>query len=74
MDLINSVRPTPQQFQTALNVQKKLDSQGALGIPVVSGQTVEKSAQQSGPSSGMKRQNVGDGSSGAPPPQKKSRN
>ncbi|WCJ24873.1 hypothetical protein M5689_006800 [Euphorbia peplus] len=45
MDMINTVRPTPQQYQTALNVKQKLDSQGALGVPVGSSQTGEKFAQ-----------------------------
>ncbi|WCJ30574.1 hypothetical protein M5689_012124 [Euphorbia peplus] len=74
MDMINTVRPTPQQYSTAMKVQQKLDSQGALGIPVGSGQTGEKSGQQSGLNTGVKRQSVVEGSSGVPPPQKKPRN
>ncbi|WCJ31552.1 hypothetical protein M5689_013035 [Euphorbia peplus] len=66
MDLINSVRPTPVQYQTALNVQQKLKSQGALGVAIGSGQTGEKS--------GQKRSSAAGGSSVVPPPQKKSRN
>ncbi|WCJ31586.1 hypothetical protein M5689_013067 [Euphorbia peplus] len=66
MDLINSVRPTPVQYQTALNVQQKLKSQGALGVAIGSGQTGEKS--------GQKRSSAAGGSSVIPPPQKKSRN
>ncbi|WCJ24548.1 hypothetical protein M5689_006499 [Euphorbia peplus] len=66
MDLINTVRPTPVQYQTALNVQQKLKSQGALGVAVGSGQTGEKS--------GQKRSSAAEGSSGVPPPQKKPRN
>ncbi|WCJ31530.1 hypothetical protein M5689_013019 [Euphorbia peplus] len=79
MDLVNSVRPTAQQYQTALKVQQKLDSQGALGIVVGSGQMGEKSAQQSGQTSlksdgMMKRPSAAEGSSVVPPPQKKPRN
>ncbi|WCJ43973.1 hypothetical protein M5689_024673 [Euphorbia peplus] len=66
MDLINTVRPTPQQYQTALNVQQKLKSQGALGVAPGSGQTGEKS--------GQKRSSAAEGSSVVPPPQKKPRN
>ncbi|WCJ24441.1 hypothetical protein M5689_006403 [Euphorbia peplus] len=66
MDLINTVRPTPVQYQTALNVQQKLKSQGALGVAIGSGQTGEKS--------GQKRSSAAGGSSVVPPPQKKSRN
>ncbi|WCJ29314.1 hypothetical protein M5689_010958 [Euphorbia peplus] len=66
MDMINTVRPTPQQYQTALNVQQKLKSQGALGVALGSGQTGEKS--------GQKRSSAAEGSSVVPPPQKKPRN
>ncbi|WCJ24374.1 hypothetical protein M5689_006338 [Euphorbia peplus] len=66
MDMINTVRPTPVQYQTALNVQQKLKSQGALGVAVGSGQTGEKS--------GQKRSSAAEGSSDVPPPQKKPRN
>ncbi|WCJ29212.1 hypothetical protein M5689_010859 [Euphorbia peplus] len=66
MDMINTVRPTPVQYQTALNVQQKLKSQGALGVAVGSGQTGEKS--------GQKRSSAAEGSSEVPPPQKKPRN
>ncbi|WCJ21126.1 hypothetical protein M5689_003305 [Euphorbia peplus] len=66
MDMINTVRPTPVQYQTALNVQQKLKSQGALGVAVGSGQTGEKS--------GQKRSSAAEGSSVVPPPQKKPRN
>ncbi|WCJ40146.1 hypothetical protein M5689_021077 [Euphorbia peplus] len=55
MDMINTVRPTPQQYQTALNVQQKLKSQGALGVALGSGQTGEKSGQKSGLNIGDKR-------------------
>ncbi|WCJ30851.1 hypothetical protein M5689_012374 [Euphorbia peplus] len=66
MDMINTVRPTPQQYQTSLNVQQKLKSQGALGVALGSGQTGEKS--------GQKRASGAEGSSVVPPPQKKPRN
>ncbi|WCJ24703.1 hypothetical protein M5689_006640 [Euphorbia peplus] len=66
MDMINTVQPTPVQYQTALNVQQKLKSQGALGVVVGSGQTGEKS--------GQKRSSAAEGSSDVPPPQKKPRN
>ncbi|WCJ44065.1 hypothetical protein M5689_024757 [Euphorbia peplus] len=65
MDMINTVRPTPQQYQTSLNVQQKLKSQGALGVALGSGQTGEKS--------GQKRASGAEGSS-VVPPQKKPRN
>ncbi|WCJ38008.1 hypothetical protein M5689_019093 [Euphorbia peplus] len=74
MDLINTVRPTPQQYQTALNVQQKLKSQGALGVALGSGQTGEKSGQKSGLNAGQKRSSAAEDSSGVPPPQKKPRN
>ncbi|WCJ38336.1 hypothetical protein M5689_019405 [Euphorbia peplus] len=66
MDMINTVRPTPQQYQAALNVQQKLKSQGALGVALGSGQTGEKS--------GQKKSSAAEGSSVVPPPQKKPRN
>ncbi|WCJ21139.1 hypothetical protein M5689_003318 [Euphorbia peplus] len=74
MDMINTVRPTPQQYQTALNVQQKLKSQAALGVALCSGQTGEKSGQKSDPNTGVKRSSAAEGSSGVPPQKKKPRN
>ncbi|WCJ21135.1 hypothetical protein M5689_003314 [Euphorbia peplus] len=76
IDQLNALRPTKHQLDTALKVQQKLMSQGALGRPVVYGQMGEKPAEQGGgPSSGLKRSGANvSSSSGVPPLQKKPRN
>ncbi|WCJ29282.1 hypothetical protein M5689_010927 [Euphorbia peplus] len=77
IDQLNALRPNKHQLDTALQVQQKLMSQGALGRPVVYGQMGEKPAQQGGPGSGSgsKRSGANASSSGGVPPfQKKPRN